>query len=366
MARLESLTIRGFKTIHELNDFQLGNLTVLIGPNGAGKSNLIGFFRMLNWLVDRNLQEYVGREGGASLLLHDGPQVTPHLEASLNLSAQQGANEFRFRLSHAAEDTLLFVDEAYRFTPQGRIAGNWTSMGAGHRESKVMAEAEAGRTSPKALRFILRKLIVHQFHNTSATARIRQKWSEDDNRWLKEDAANLAPFLARLRESAPPYYQRVVGSLRLILPFFDDFVLEPERGLLLLRWKEKGSDRVFSPAQAADGMLRVMALIALLQQPEQDLPDLLILDEPELGLHPYAIEIVAGMIEAVSSRVQVLVATQSVSLVDRVDPGSIVVVERKVRQSEYRRLVPADLEGWLARYSTSELWEKNVLGGRPS
>jgi predicted ATPase len=187
---------------------------------------------------------------------------------------------------------------------------------AGHREPKLIADAESGNTTAKFILGTLRRMIVHQFHNTSSTSRMRNKWYSDDGRWLKEDAANLAPFLCRLQNSEPKYYRRIVETLRLVLPFFADFEFQPEFGSLLLRWRERGSDQVFGAFQAADGVLRAMALVALLQQPEKDFPNVLILDEPELGLHPYAIEVLAALIQSASRHAQVIVATQSVSLID--------------------------------------------------
>jgi predicted ATPase len=182
---------------------------------------------------------------------------------------------------------------------------------------------------------------------------------------LKEDAANLAPFLLRLRNDEPRYYRRITETIRLMLPFFADFELEPEHGKLLLRWRERDSDVVFSAAQAADGMLRAMALVSLLLQPESDLPNVLILDEPELGLHPYAVSIVAGLLRSASIQVQVVLATQSVTLINHFEPEEVVVVDRRDRESTFRRLDAKSLGEWLEEYSLAELWEKNVLGGRP-
>jgi predicted ATPase len=212
----------------------------------------------------------------------------------------------------------------------------------------------------------LRRWIVHQFDDTSATSRMRIKWSVDDGLQLKEDAGNLAPFLYRLQQNKPKHYRRIVETIRLILPFFADFEFQPEYGSLLLRWLEQGTDRVFSASKAADGMLRAMALVALLQQPEEDLPNVLIIDEPELGLHPYAIEVLASLLQSASQHVQVIVATQSVSLLDRFEPHDIVVVDRAGQESTFRRLNDADLAEWREQYTLSELWEKNVLGGRPA
>ena len=365
--KLDAITLKGFKTIQALENFDPRSLTALIGPNGAGKSNFISFFRMLSWaLADPDhFPLYVSQQGGASTLLHDGPAKTREIEAELTLRTDAGENQYAFRLFFAAGDSLIFADERYRFSSKiSNTVAPWTETDPGHRAPQLLAMVAEDRTA-RVIRNILQKIVVYQFHNTSDTARIRGKWYIDDNRWLKEDAANIAPVLFRLRESDGRCYQRIVDTIRLILPFFSDFELEPHYNSLLLNWRERNSDQVFGVSQASDGMLRVIALIALLLQPEQDLPDVLILDEPELGLHPYAINIVGGLIRAVSTKIQVIVATQSMPLVDCFEPEDIVIVEREDRCSAFRRLDDEALGEWLDDYSLSELWEKNVLGGRP-
>ena len=347
--RLDTITLKGFKTIQSLESFEPRSLTALIGPNGAGKSNFISFFRMMSWaLADPdNLPLYVSQQGGASKLLHDGPTRTREIETELTIRTDAGNNQYAFRLFYAAGDTLIFADERYRSSRFGfPTVADWSETGA-------------------VIRNLLQRIVVYQFHNTSDTARIRGKWSMYDNRFLKEDAANIGPVLHRLKENNGGSYQRIVDTIRLILPFFSDFELQPDYGNLLLGWRERNSDQVFSVSQTSDGMLRVVALVTLLLQPEQDLPDVLILDEPELGLHPYAINIVGGLIRALSIKIQIIVATQSMPLVDCFEPEDIVVVERDGRSSSFKRLDPDSLGGWLEEYSLSELWEKNVIGGRP-
>ena len=366
-AKLESMTLRGFRTIRDLESFRPHPLTVFIGPNGVGKSNFISFFRMMSWMLadPGNLQLYVGQQGGASKLLHDGPGTTREIEADLTIRTDAGENQYFFRLVFAGGDTLIFADESYRFSRH--IFGShapWTPTGAGHRDPLILEKATEDTTA-RVIRDILQRVIVYQFHNTSGTARIRGKWTVNDNRYLKEDAGNIAPFLFRLRDRESWHYRRIVDHIRLILPFFSDFELINEYGHMLLAWRERGSDQLFDASQASDGMLRVIALVTLLLQPEETLPDVLILDEPELGLHPYAIAVVGGLIGAVSKNIQVILATQSTALVDCFDPEDIVVVERDGRQSVFRHLDSDKLGEWLEDYSISELWEKNVLGGQP-
>jgi len=367
---LSRFTLRGFKTIRELKDFDPENLTILIGPNGAGKTNFISFFSLLSWALTPpgNLQLRVAELGGANTLLHDGLRVTVQIEAALSIETEAGKNSYEFRLLYAAGDTFIFADERYLFQPKGLNPQdvNPKYLGTGHLEPKLIEVAEkGGSATPKTILAMLRRMIVHQFHDTSPNSQIRGKWDIEDGRRLKSDARNLAPFLYRLQNSEPLYYHRIAETTRMILPFFANYEFEPEYGKLLLKWSERGSDQIFNASQAADGMLRVMALIALLLQPERDLPDVLLLDEPELGLHPYAVEVLAGLIQSASKHVQVIVATQSVSLIDRFEPENIVVVDRKGRESTFTRQSAPELSDWLANYSLSELWEKNVLGGRP-
>lgn len=368
MDMLTNIEIHGFKSIRSLAALELGRLNVLIGANGAGKSNFISFFRMLHWLTATNgtLEMYVSRAGGANALLFDGAGITPQLSAQLTFQTSTGRNEYAFRLFHAAADTFIFAEEKIRYTPN-TFSGtrDWLVLGAGHRETKLNSQAAQGDKTASVILSLLKRCIIHQFHNTSETARIRQKWDINDNRFLKEDGANLAPFLLRLKQFHQQYYVRIVETIRQIMPFFADFVLEPVGNAVLLQWQEVGTDLIFGSHQASDGMLRVMALIALLLQPEAELPILLIIDEPELGLHPYAISILAGLLESISIHTQIIIATQSITLIDHLEPHQLIVVDRTDRQSTFQHLDEERLHDWLVEYSLAELWEKNVLGGRP-
>jgi predicted ATPase len=367
--QLKKLSLYGFKTVKKLVDFEPGSLTVLIGPNGGGKSNFISFFRMLAWTLQSpgNLQLHVAESGGANSLLHDGANVTHEIEAEVTFESPADENQYAFRLVYAAGDTLIYADEQYRFSQRGYATPyKWKSLGAGHLESRLVGKAQEGDIQARIITSLLQKVIVYQFHNTSKTARMRGKWTIEDNRWLKEDGGNIAPFLYRLRTSDSMSYQRIVDTIRLILPFIADFEFEPEYNNLLLSWRERGSDRVFNASQAADGMLRIIALVSLLLQPDDSLPEVMIIDEPELGLHPFAINIIGGLINSISKKTQIIIATQSVPLIDCFRPNDIVIVERKGRESEFKRLDEESLSEWLKNYSLSELWEKNVLGGRPA
>jgi predicted ATPase len=374
MRRITSLQLHGYKSVGALPNLPFGECTVLIGANAAGKSNLLSFFRLLNWLATPPglLQLNVARLGGGNNLLHGGAKVTRSVQASLELSSDSDPHTYSFELVHAVPDTLIITREE---GPEGTLTaardgrssynGN-VSRAGGFLESRLLQAAEDDNPRAEEIAALFRGIGFFHFHDTSETARIRQRWAVEDAQQLKEDAGNLAPFLHRLARERPAHYSRITETIRQVVPQFADFVLSPDNGTLLLQWRESGSDLHFGPGQASDGTLRVMALLALLLQPPENLPPVLVIDEPELGLHPSAIHLVAGLLLNASRHAQVIVATQSPALLNHFEPEQVVVVDRPGSGSVFRRLDSAQLADWLEEYTLGELWEKNVLGGKPA
>jgi predicted ATPase len=371
--KIAKLRLSGFKSISsEGVELSLEKVNVLIGPNGAGKSNLIQFFRMLNYMLagpTGNLQGFVAEQGGANALLHDGARRTSQISACLQFETAKGENLYDFRLIHSAGDTLIFAEETCCYSPKAFNTRNKPiALGGWHKESKLL-EAQSAEPSKKTIttiRHLLRQFVVYQFHDTSPTSRLKLKTSIHESHYLQHDAGNLAAFLLSLHGSSFRHYRRIIETIRQVAPFFEDFVLDPEYGSILLRWKEFGSDATFAAYQASDGLLRTFALITLLLQPEEKLPALLVIDEPELGLHPFAINLVAGLIQAAAQTSQILISTQSPRFVDQFETEDIVVVERTGRASSFERLDAKQYQEWLDAYSVGELWQKNVFGGRPT
>lgn len=369
LIKLNRIVLEGFKSIRHM-DFDLRPLNVFIGPNGAGKSNFLALFSLLNYMTTNGLQLHVGKLGGANAFLYYGVKQTKQIHCELYFETEAGQNYYQMRLVNAARDTLLFADEKIAFTKKGSIKPmSPVSLGAGHRET-MLGENLQTLTLNKTANVIcdlMKQWKFYQFHDTSAEANIKTKTYIGDNRYLRSDAGNLAAFLFRLANQEPKYYKRIVATIQQIAPFFDDFLLRPtiERDdYILLEWKEKNSDLVFSANQLSDGTLRMMALVTLLLQPQ--LPSLICIDEPELGLHPYAIKVLASLLKMASMKSQIIVSTQSVTLVDALEPEDLVVVNRKEGQTVFERLDQEKLAQWLSEYSLGELWEKNVIGGRPS
>jgi predicted ATPase len=369
MDMLRRVILKGFKSIREM-DLELRSLNVMIGANGSGKSNLISFFKMLGELVGGRLQNYVATAGRAHSLLFYGPRITTQIQAHLEFEVPPGSVQYDFGLSHAAGDTLFFAGETSRdtvFYSNGRPREIF--LGSGHQESRIRDEVQKGDLSAIHLAALLDKCRVYHFHDTSTTARVRQYTYIGDDGPLMPDAGNLAAFLYRLQNRDRGWaYNRIISTIRLIAPFFQDFNLKdsgPDGRDIILNWKDKESDQIFGPHQLSDGTLTAMSLIALLMQPESELPGLIVVDEPELGLHPYAMNVVASLLKVASRHTQVLISTQSSSFLDQFEPEDVIVVDREGKESIFRRPDPMALEAWLDEYSLGEVWEKNVIGGGP-
>jgi predicted ATPase len=363
MHRLDRIRIAGFKSIRD-QTLDLQPLNVLIGANGAGKSNFIEIFRLLHEMVSQNLQLFVARSGGADRLLHFGGKVTDQLLVHLHF----GFNAYQCKLVPAVDGALIFADERTFFKEPGHGRAYEFSLGTGHRESRLPEEMrQRGRASvAHHVGAALQDWKVYHFHDTSPSARVKQIGDVDDNVTLRPDAANLAAFLYRLQETDPSTFRSIVETVRLVAPFIGALDLLPDRlnpGKIKLEWHEKESDTYFDAHALSDGTLRFLCLATLLLQPAP--PTTVLIDEPELGLHPYAIAVLADLLRSAAERTQVIVSTQSVTLVNQLSPEDIVVVDREGRESVFRRQSSATIESWLDGYSLGELWEKNVLGGRP-
>ena len=372
MARLSKLRIAGWKSIRDMETgLEFGPLNVLIGANGSGKSNLVSFFKLMNELVGERLQEFIGRSGGADSVLHYGSKVSPEIAAELAIDTCEGPCIYAIRLAYAATDSFAFTEERLelRSIESGKNL-NWIGLFArGQRESRLKREADSDLTGiPQAILDHISRYRIYHFHDTSITAKVRQSGYIEANQGLYSDGGNLAAMLYLYRQTRPWIYDRIVRTVRKVMPMLDDFVLEPQRlnpRNILLNWKQRGSDYVFGPHQISDGSLRAMALITLCLQPAEDLPALIVVDEPELGLHPHAIAMIAGLIRSASLTSQVILTTQSTTLLDHFEPEEVIVVDSRDGRSLFRHLDVAGLKDWLEDYSIGHLWEKNVVGGGP-
>ena len=369
--KLNRITIEGFKSFAK-TEFQFDDITVLLGANGSGKSNLVSFFRMLGFISTKALQEYVGREGGSDSLLHFGARTTPQMRTSIEFGGFSGGHKttttYQVRLMDAASGTMNFAEERVEYHRADYPEPLSVLLGSGHAESRMQERADAGHNPCRVLRSLLRCFRGHQFHDTSFRASIRRSAYIEDNAYLQDDAGNLPAFLHAMRINDVECYRRIEDTVRRVFPAFGGFSLRPQainRDRILLNWHQEGhTGYLLGPHQLSDGTLRFMALATLLLQSE--VPNVVVLDEPELGLHPSAIVLLAALVRSASKRTQVILATQSARLVDEFEPRQIAVLEADPDSgTRCRRPDAGRLSQWLEDYSLGELWEKNLFGGRP-
>jgi predicted ATPase len=362
MAQLISLSVSGYKSIRELRDFPLNSLNVLIGANGAGKSNFIGLFKLLNEMYEQRLQIYTQVQGGPDALLHFGRKKTKKLTAEFYFKN----NGYKFNLIPTDDNRLIFENEQSWFGGFFRPTNMANLLGVGgHVESKLK---DAKDNYSQYVRPAVESWRVYHFHDTSQSAEVKQSHQVNDNLRLKPNAANLAAYLRMLRLEHKEAYQRIVETIRMAIPYFKDFVYrETQHDNIELEWHHQAdSDTPFKAHMLSDGSLRFICLTTLLLQPIELLPDTLLIDEPELGLHPYAITLLVAMFKQASEQgCQLIVATQSVELLNELEPKDVVVVEQDEDCSTFKRFTQEELSDWLEDYTMGELWKTNVLGGRP-
>ncbi|WP_414443212.1 AAA family ATPase [Burkholderia sp. 22PA0106] len=365
MPTVQTLTITGYKSIRELHDFELRNLNVLIGANGAGKSNFIGFFRLLAEIAEQRLQVFVQKQGGPDTLLHYSRQVTDRIYADI----QFGDGNYTFFLIPTNDNRLIFEREFASVTDERGKPNFSLAFLDGNAESHL-TESRNQHTANTGASLIatIKSWRIYHFQDTSETAKVKQPHARNDTLRLKVDSANLAAYLHMLRTKHASHYRLIVETIRLIAPFFSDFVhRDDDAATIELEWTEQGNpDTPFKAHMLSDGTLRFICLATLLLQPHELMPSTILIDEPELGLHPYAISVLADMLKRASENIQLIVSTQSVELLNCLDPEDVVIVDRKDNASTFTRLDADALQSWLDDYSLGDLWKQNVLGGRPA
>ncbi len=362
---LDKITISGFKSIKNLENFKLNNLNILIGPNGAGKSNFIEFFELLNNIVKERLQHFVNKKGGADQFLYLGPKVTKTFNGKLYFKV----NGYGFTLEPTDTNSLIFEKETMYFAGVFWHSPQWYSIGMGNVESNLKNEYNNGKRQDIASYIYptISSWTVYHFQDTSDSASVKRQTYINDNEKLNHDAGNLAAFLFTMQIQNPVHYNKILKTVQMVAPFIDQFKLRPipyKEDKIQFEWLQRGSDFPFTARHLSDGTLRFICLATALLQPNP--PATIILDEPELGLHPYALARLADILKLKSNSTQVIVSTQSTYLIDHFQPEDIIVVDRNSEgASEFKRCNEQELKDWLEDYSMGELWEKNVIGGRP-
>ncbi len=342
---LDYITIKGFKSIASVEKLAIKPINLVIGANGSGKSNFIGAFDFLRAISEGRLASYVATAGGAEKVLHFGSKTTPRID--IELSFPQDFSQYSLCLRPTAADGL-FIDT-----------------------DNINEEAVNRPTVENVREWVKNHLglwRIYHLQDTGRSSLMRKTAAIDDNRFLRSDGGNLPAFLYILREKYEVSYNLIVRTIQQVAPFFQDFRLVPllkNLETIKLEWCHKNSDQYFNASSLSDGTLRFIALATLFLQPVELRPSLILLDEPELGLHPYALELLASLIRQASVTSQVIVSTQSSLLLDHFSPEDVIVADRVDDATQLTRLDPDRLAKWLEDYSLGQLWEKNEFGGRP-
>ncbi|MBK8568230.1 MAG: AAA family ATPase [Saprospiraceae bacterium] len=376
---IQSIEIENFKSIRKQR-VELGNLNILIGPNGAGKSNFISLFRFLKHLSEQELEEYIYQSGGINLFLFKGFEESNFIKGELLFMGKPDSEKrplFGFKIISDGESFQFDTETAsYSKYYANDVRVAWALQVDGRKESALKEKANSStdgkeKADTRIVYDNLKDIRIYHFHDTSDNAQIKLPQDIEDVYHFKAEGENLAPFLLLLKEQYFDAYLKIVETVRLVYPFFHDFVLEESpraKGKVVLRWKEKGNGITYTARQVSDGTLRFVCLATLLIQPAGTayVPRTVILDEPELGLHPFAIHVLAELIQKAAQEKQIIVATQSVSLINYFTPKDLLITERTPEgATEFRRPKDEDFAAWLDDYSLGQLWESNVFGGRP-
>jgi len=365
LGRLDRIKINGYKSIKAL-ELELRPLNILIGSNGVGKSNFISFFKFMKKILDKDLPTYTAEQGGANKILHFSQKSTSEIYFALKFSP----NAYKVTLLPTVNDKFIFKEEiTYFFGNEAGYQGGTKTCSLNNNggvNSNLPNRPHTSSIDGHIVKYIQDWKVYH-FHDTSSTAKVKQTCNINDYIILDSDASNISAFLRYIREYNEKSYKQIVKTIKRVAPFFQDFILEPEihnKETIKLKWKHKGTDEYFDASDLSDGTLRFICLTALLLQPS--LPTIILLDEPELGLHPFALQILAGMFKKISKKTQIIASTQSVTFADNFDIEDIIVVNRKDNHSEFQRLEKEKYKDWLEEYSVGEMWQKNLIGGVPT
>lgn len=351
MEHISQLKLQGYKSIKDLK-INFENINIFIGGNGAGKSNLLSFFGLLKNIGNLELQNTIMKQGGAERILYNGKKVTDQIY----FVSEFGHHAFYARLVPAQGDTMILGQQGlYDISERHTLYAS-----DGFRELK-----DSGLVKKFHL---LDQIEVYHFHDTSPSSPMKSSCSISDNERLLSDGRNIAAVLYRISKQYPDEYQQIVDIVNMVAPYFKDFCLRPnplQPSIIQLEWYKNGSESVFNADQLSDGTLRFIVITTLLNIPEEMCKNIVCIDEPELGMHPYAITLLSEMIKKYASRHQIFIATQSTDFINEFSASQLIITEEKNGETFFQRLDEMQLAEWLSEYSLGDLWKKNVIGGRP-
>ena len=344
-ADISRIRVAGFRSIADAA-FPLDRINILIGSNGSGKSNILGIFELLHAVTTGNLQTYVTECGGAEILFRYGSGQTK----TIMLRVEFGDSYYELHLLPSGNGCRIDREHLTLITDDATLQ----LVSSDTAETGIFAGVRAD-ASWESFRLRLQSWTTYRFQSRCTGA---------------EDERRLTEFLHRLQETAPEHYEKIVDTIRLVFPQFGTFQFREVNGVVKLFWTDAlVKDHMFGLGALSGGTARFINLAVLLLQPSP--PHLILIDEPELGLHPYAILVLADLMKLASRTSQLIVSTQSVQLLNAFGPhednaGSrILIVEQDHGATAVTVPTPESLADWIEEYTIGDLWQMNILGGNP-
>ena len=351
MNRLTKIRLEGYKSVRKM-DFDFQNINIFIGGNGAGKSNLLSFFDFLQHIGHGELQNFVMEQGGANMILFNGRKITD----SCLFQVYRNDLMFYGRLKVRDGDRLYFAQQGiFNYKKNENL---YTADGLDEIRDHGLLE----KTN------IINAIGIYHFHDTSASSPMKAFCNIHNNIELARDGGNISAVLYRIKTRHPDSYEQIIKVIHLVAPYFQDFILRENPinpQMIRLEWRKKGCNIPFGAEQLSDGTLRFICIAVLLCLPENMRKDVIAIDEPELGMHPFAIQVMSELIKKYASNRQVIIATQSVEVINEFSLSEVVVVNQENGESQFKRLKQEEYHDWLDDYTIGELWKKNMIGGRP-
>ncbi len=367
---LKRIELKNFRSFGDFS-LELDNINILIGGNGAGKSNFISIFTFLNYISKGQMRLWIAEKGGFDNIIYKGIQENDSINIEFYFDSKGPGllNIYSLSLKATENDYIVESEDIGYWDELKYPAPKMMNIAKIADDSKFNLTVNNNQKEGHNIAYYIDNIIqnwkIYHFDDVSPNSNKKREQDIEKGFFLQEEGDNIAAFLYFLKTKYAENYQKIVEAVKLVAPYFKDFILEPEKEskkLIKLRWMEKESIKEFSASLMSDGTLRFLCLAALLLQPY--LPEVVIIDEPELGLHPLAITILSELVKKASTNSQIIMATQSVTLLNNFKPEDVIVIDKEKEGSSIKRLDKETLSGWLDEYTLGELWEGNYIGGR--
>ena len=384
-----SLHVSNYRCLANV-DLPLRNLNVLIGPNGAGKTSLLEIFQLLQRGSQLQLGDFLAENGGIDAVINRGRndhrptklsiEVTLDVESerspepmtytvelfSLQRTLAIGMERLEWQVTSDAPQPFRYIDangERIRYydpVTTKLVTPNW----AYQTNELALAQVPKMYQEPEALRNLLAITAFHSFLDVSSRSAVRLPQPLAPGMRPGPNGDGLYSALFNMRSKAPETYERILALLEQGFPGFQRLEFDVVgAGQITLMWLERHSRQPLYPNQLSEGTLRFLWLIATLLSPA--IPPLLLLDEPEVSLHPELLMLLAGVLQDVSAGSQIVVATHSPDLIRWLKPDEVLVVDKIDGASTFTWADTMHLEAWLEDFTLRDLWLMGNLGGRP-